>query len=190
MGLDAYFYREDKTNKEYSIPSINITDLANDDENFKDVLTRLAKLADRYGYSFEEILLKAISEYVNNNDYDDRDSLMQFRNFHFLNDYFKYDDSWYDKDKIITKDQCVELRDKAKACIEACDNMFYNLRCKTNCEISFDCDAINRLCKEYFPTDYQDVNLYNKIKTLYLGMNQLIKETNWDDEVIVYNADW
>ena len=169
MGLDAYFYREDKTNKEYSIPSINITDLANDDENFKDILTRLVKLADRYGYSFEEMFLKAISEYVNNNDYDD---------------------SWYDKDKIITKDQCVELRDKAKACIEACDNLFYNLRCKANCEISFDCDDINKLCKEYFPTDYKDVNLYNKIKTLYLGMNQLIKETNWDDEVIVYNADW
>jgi len=186
MGLDAYFY---KVKKDDNTPVIDdFFKCISCDDELHDLFVKLNKLAIKNDYSFADLLKRAISDYINRNDYDDKDELMRFRNFHFLNDFFCYDDTWYAKDMPITKDQCITLRDMAKKCIDECDYKFYKLSCK--CDVCYECDEIDELCKEHFHTDYKDYNLYNKIKTLYIGMCHLIDETDWDNETIVYNADW
>jgi len=103
---------------------------------------------------------------------------------------------------IVTKEQCIELRDKAKKCIDEISNVCkekdvticcYNYGTNTYTTQSHcDIDFVDDIIYKYFPCERKPkgVDLYSKILCLHRGMDDLINETDWDNEEIVYNADW
>lgn len=189
MGLDAYFYRRLKRKKESSVPSSAewASILANASDITKELLTRMSAYADMYNYSLSEVLNTAMKEFLYRYEsYDDE--IVYFRKFHFLNDYFNYTDENYAKDMLVTKDQCIELRDRAKACLDECNSVPATLAFNAYNKHSYE-DVRNDVCNKHFQSEWGD-SYYEKVRDLYKSMTDIINNTDWDIECIVYNADW
>ncbi len=202
MGLDAYFYKHTKVKECDTVNYNNWVDIVCDNSGLKEQLEKLAAIARRKGVSLNEILSEAITSYLDHNNEGHLCEVMYFRQCYFLNDYFHYTDEWYDVDMTVTKDQCTELRDKAKECLDEISKICkekgvticcYNYGTNTYTTQSHgDVDFVDDIIYKYFPSERKPkgVDLYSKILCLHRGMNDLIHETDWYNEEIVYNADW
>lgn len=211
MGLDAFFYRHTKSKECDNIDGKEWLDLFSDCDELKDLIVKLKIIARKEGSSLGKILCDALNEYVNHNGEGNQrfcNSILDFRKFYFLNEYFHYNDDWYDKDMVITKDQCIELRDKAKACIDEIEKVSkekgvvicsYNYGAnayftQSTEKVAFATNVtfVDDIIYKHFPCEYKPkgIDLYSKILNLYRGMNEIISETDWDNEEIIYTADW
>lgn len=189
MGLDAYIYRKIKHNE----PDVMTADawasiFANASDCLKELFARMSRYADMWNYSFSEVLTTAMREFLDKNEGYDTDEVVYFRKFHFLNDYFNYTDENYAKDMLVTKEQCIDLRDRAKACLDECNSVPVTLAFNEYDKYGYE-DARNDVCNKHFPSEYNDA-YYEKVRDLYKAMVDIINNTDWDIEYIVYNADW
>ena len=207
MGLDAYFFRHTKVKESDKINQTALSDLIKSNSKLSELFDRLSAIATHKGVHLEDALREAFKLYLDNNGEGHLDEILYFRKFHFLNYYFNYNDDWYAKDKIVTKEQCIELRDRAKACLDECEKIYSNSDCcvvnylgkssldsTRNYEQSFDDtsevgNSINEICNKYFPCKWNN-STYDKVGHLYNGMCSIIDETDWENEDIIYNADW
>lgn len=179
MGLDAYFYRKIKRIESANVTSEEWTDVfAHAGNNMKNLLIRMKAYGELWNYSLNQVLTTAMQEFLDRNEGSDSDEIVYFRKFHFLNDYFNYTDENYAKDMIITKEQCQYLYDKAKACLDACNKITMDFENKSY-----------EICNKFFLSEYKDAS-YEKVKSLFRAMNEILNNTDWDIEYIVYNADW
>ena len=207
MGLDAYFYRRTKVTENDIVTDDLLLNAFHSSDKLKAKLNRLgayAKVHDKFLY---ECLDEAINDYLNNYGEGYSNEILYFRKFHYLLNYFDYDDEWYSADMPITKEQCIDLRDKAKACLEECDKVYKDrgryvtsylthevLSATRNYERSFDYEddtgtIINEICNRHFPSDWKDAT-YDKVGHLYQGMCSILAETDWDKQTVIFNADW
>ena len=206
MGLDSYFYRYSKLKESDRVSDSEWSNLFNNND-LQDIIAKLNTISKEREVSLGETLKDILKGYLDNNAGEGHCSdILYFRKFHFLNDYFNYTDEWYGKDKIVTKEQCIELRDTAKKCLDEIDEF-----CSENNIIICNYDyTVNKYLIKYnsddykfesfvddiiykhFPVNYKcdNIDLYSKVLNLYRGMNNIISETNWENEDIVYNADW
>ena len=208
MGLDAYFYRHSKVTENEVVTDDLILNAFQASDDLKVKLNKLSAYAKLHNKFLYELLDDAVSMYLSSHGEGYADEILYFRKFHYLLDYFKYDDEWYAKDMAITKDQCTDLRDKAKACLEECekfykDNKIYvrsyltdsMLADTRNYEISFDDseyigNTVNEICYRHFPSSWKDTAMYDKVGHLYTGMSSILEETDWDKQTLIFNADW
>ena len=206
MGLDSYFYRYSKLKESDRVSDSEWSNLFNNND-LQDIIAKLNTISKEREVSLGETLKDILKGYLDNNAGEGHCSdILYFRKFHFLNDYFNYTDEWYGKDKIVTKEQCIELRDTAKKCLDEIDEF-----CSENNIIICNYDyTVNKYLIKYnsddykfesfvddiiykhFPVNYKcdNIDLYSKVLNLYRGMNNIISETKWENEDIVYNADW
>lgn len=207
MGLDAYFYRRTKVTENDIVTDNLLLNAFNSSDELKAKLNRLSAYAKAHGKFLYECLDEAINDYLNNYGEGYSNEILYFRKFHYLLNYFDYDDEWYSRDMPITKEQCIDLRDKAKACLEECEKVYKEHQCYVksyltdkplndtrNYERSFS-DAfytgyeINEICNRHFPSAWKDA-MYDKVGHLYQGMNTILNETDWDKQTVIFNADW
>jgi hypothetical protein len=207
MGLDAYFYRHTKVLESDIVSDEAILNAYNISDSLKLKLNHLnayARSKDKYLF---ECLKDAISEYLNNHGEGYNDEILYFRKFHYLLDYFNYDDDWYANDMAVTREQCEDLRDRSKMCLEECVRMYeYN-----GCNMYEDylnndslmqtrnysayteptelTSIITDICNKHFPNKWND-SYYDKVGHLYRGMCSILRETDWDRQEIIFNADW
>jgi hypothetical protein len=197
MGLDSHFFI---CSKEFEIKDISVSDISTLIENNRELQNSLSKLnaiAKDKNVSLDCLLNNIITNYIQNYKHN-RELIAHFRNFNYLNDFFNYTDAWYNRDKPVTKEQCVELRDKAKKCLDE-----INLLCNNNRWIAY-WDSVHKCYKDVYSdkelnlntiinryfTVYKDQDLINKIKELYSILTIIIEDVKWDSELVVYNADW
>lgn len=206
MGLDSYFYRHTKLKESDRVSDSEWSNLFSDND-LQNIIAKLNTISKECEVSLGETLKDILKGYLDNNVGEGHCSdILYFRKFHFLNDYFNYTDEWYNKDKIITKEQCIDLRDRAKKCLDEIDkfcsenniticNYDYNSKKYivryNNCDYGFE-SFINDIIYKHFPTECKlnDIDLYSKVIHLYSGMSDIISNTNWENEDIVYNSDW
>ncbi len=181
MGFNSYFYRKKKCCNLENITTNEWDYVIDDLDSYSNKLINELRLyADNHGCSLKECVFTAIQEFLNNH-YDTQGKLLAyFRKFYFLNEFLSYKGAWYAKDMELSKDACIALCDKAKECLDECN--------------SADIDEIDSICKSYFYIEgnnySQCMYLFDKIKLLFNTMNDAINNTDWDNEVIVYRADW
>lgn len=179
MGLDAYIYRKIKHDEPANVTSEEWAyAFAHADDHMKSLLTRMKAYGELWNYSLSQVLTTAMQEFLDRNESSDSDEIVYFRKFHFLNDYFNYTDENYAKDMIITKKQCQYLYDKAKACLDVCNKITTDFENKSY-----------EICNKFFLSEYKDAS-YEKVQSLFRAMNEILNNTDWDVENIVYNADW
>lgn len=208
MGLESYFYRHTKLKESDRISGNEWSNLFNDND-LQDIITKLNTTSKERGVSLCETLKDILKGYLNNNVEDGHyNDILYLRKFYFLNNYFNYTDEWYGKDKIITKEQCIELRDRAKECIDEIDKVCceknitihdydytvskYSVMYNSNSDNYGYESFIDDIIYKRFPVNYKcsNIDLYSKVLHLYHGMNSIISETNWENKDIIYNADW
>lgn len=197
MGLDSHFFI---CSKEFETEDISVSDISTLIENNRELQNSLSKLnaiAKDKNVSLDCLLNNIITNYIQNYK-PNRELIAHFRNFNYLNDFFNYTDAWYNRDKNVTKEQCIELRDKAKKCLYE-----INLVCNNN-HWMFYWDSVHKCYKDVYSdkelnlntiinkylTVYKDQDLINKIKELYNILTIIIEDVKWDSEFVVYNADW
>lgn len=208
MGLDAYFYRHTKVTESDVVTDDLFINAFQASDELKVKLNKLSAYAKAHNKFLYECLSEAITAYLGSNGEGYNNEILYFRKFHFLLDYFDYDDEWYAKDMTITKAQCAELRDKAKVCLEECEKFYKEheiyvrsyltdsmLADTRNYERSFDDseyigNTVNEICYKHFPCSWKDTAMYDKVGHLYTGMNSILEETDWDKQTIIFNADW
>lgn len=207
MGLDAYFYRHTKATENDVVTEDLILNAFRASDELKVKLNKLNAYAKLNNKFLSECLTEAISDYLYHNGEGHDNEILYFRKFHYLLDYFCYGDDWYAKDMVVTKEQCTELMNKAKACLEECDKVYKDrgryvtsylthevLSATRNYERSFDNEddtgtIINEICNRHFPSTLKDAT-YDKVGHLYQGMRYILSETDWDKQTIIFNADW
>lgn len=124
MGLDAYFYRRTKVTDSDIVTDDTLLNALHASDELKAKLNHLSAYAKLNNKFLFECLTEAISDYLRHNGEGYDNEILYFRKFHYLLDYFGYSDDWYAKDMTLTKEQCIELMDKAKACLEECDKIY------------------------------------------------------------------
>lgn len=181
MGLDAFFYRRTKRKE---ISDFDVFKWMSDfDSELNGLLVDLNYVANKKNISLNAALKEAITNYITESNDNE---ILYFRKFHFLNHFLNYDFSWYDKDMEISKDKCIELRDLAKKCLDACET--YKKKNPSDASEYF----YDKICEDNLPdgSAFNDWSLYTKIQDLYNGMNDIIESTDWNNQIIVYNANW
>lgn len=207
MGLDAYFYRHTKVLESDLVSDEAILNAYNLSDSLKLKLNHLNAYARSKNKHLFECLKDAISEYLNSHGEGYNDEILYFRKFHYLLDYFKYDDNWYANNMTVTKEQCEDLRDRAKACLEECVRMYKYHDCNSYedylnndsltqthhynayAESTELTSIITGICNKHFPNKWND-SYYDKVGHLYCGMCSILRETDWDRQEVIFNADW
>jgi len=207
MGLDAYFYRRTKVTDNDIVTDDLLLNAFHSSDKLKDKINRLSAYAKVHDKSLYECLDEAINDYLNNYGEGYSNELLYFRKFHYLLNYFNYDDEWYSGDMPVTKEQCIDLRDRAKACLEECEKFYKEhnvyvtsyltdsmLADTRNYERSFDDSeyigkTVNEICNRHFPSTWKNAT-YDKVGHLYQGMNAILEETDWNKQTVIFNADW
>ena len=206
MGLDVYFYNRKKKdlNKEngkgIKILQELITSTPVDVEEHShliSLLDRLFSLADSRDDTYTYILSKAIEEYLNSNEpcLSSADAVGYFRKFWYLLHFFNYTDDDYANDKPVTKDQLVELKDKAYVVLKEVNKTLKRkgysyqeeIMPDTKCYMTEAAEEIaDNICRKAF----EDSADYGKVSDLYTQLTHILRDTDFDTEQIVINADW
>lgn len=102
------------------------------------------------------------------------------KKFDYLNKFFKYTKN--KKDIKIQKEQCIELMNKSKQCIEEIksykDNKDNNV-------------YINNIINKYFINNKYDSNfVLSNIYTLYDSMNFIVNNVDFNNNEIIYTSTW
>lgn len=196
MGLDSHFFICSKELETKDISVSDISTLVENNHELQNSISKLNAIAKDKNVSLDNLLNNIITNYIQNYK-PNRELIAHFRNFNYLNDFFNYTDALYNRDKTVTKEQCIELRDKAKKCLDeinlVCSNnhwMFYwDSVHKCYKDVYSDKELnLNTIINKYF-TVYKDQDLINKVKELYNILTIIIEDVKWDSEFVVYNAD-
>ena len=222
MGLDVYFYSKKKIKEgcdNTHIPSDlnNIIKPENISPELTDMLVKLKLYSDKLGETLEENLRKAILDYLDkyNSFFDlDGDEVAYFRKFWWILDFFNYSDNDYGQDKVVTKEQIIELRNRAELVIKEVEKYFINKGYEIErSPLSYKGDT-SRFCynkpiylsfknKEYTEEDeleadrisynYFECNddfIFYKVCELFIYFSKILEETDFEKYQIVLNADW
>jgi transcriptional regulator with XRE-family HTH domain len=197
VGLDSHFFICSKELETEDISISDISALVENNHELQNSLSKLNAIAKDKNVSLDYLLNTTITDYIQNYK-PNRELIAHFRNFHYLNDFFNYTDAWYNRDKPVTKKQCIELRYKAKKCLDE-----INLLCNNNHWIAY-LDSVHKCYKDVYSDKelnlnivinkyfivYKDQDIINKIKELYNILTIIIEDAKWNNEFVVYNADW
>lgn len=207
MGLDAYFYVKPRVVSFEPIKPDLLTGALNDAGVMYE-LGRLKVWAENNECTFALALFKALSQF--NASCDDTEAFdseaLYFRKFHFLLEFFGYDDAYYAKDIVITRAQCEELFDRAKKCLNDVEKY---LKKQKNCVLGYDDfgvlisytvtayektrtrihGKVNQITNKAFPCRCSD-SYFDHVSKLLTGMRSILRDIDWDTECVVFNADW
>ena len=209
MGLDAYFYKKPKVVKQPEPVTAEMLSEAFESQRLKDALTKLQQWATENDYTFEQALYQAVDHFNDARDgYDTyRCEVLYFRKFHYLLGFFHYGDEEYGKDIVVTREQCEELLKRAEKCLIKVDKYLKKQNCasgeydyESGVLLSFTlngdlktesriCEHVNKLTNEAFPCACED-SYIDHISRLFVGMRDIVNDTDWDNYDIVFNADW
>jgi hypothetical protein len=220
MGLDVYFYNRKKIKPEHKVDGVDVLKEVSELSADTELLQALKRLKEYTLLSEErlnECLVKAINQFVERESdfYDDRHcEVAYFRKFWWILNFFEYTDSDYANDKPVSKEQIEEARNLAEKTIKMVMKHFTDkgfeiehspleytgqtsrwggkqpeyLTFKNGIlsgELEQEADSI---CSNTF--DCEDSFLFCKVCEMYTQFTQILKETDWDNEQIVLNADW
>lgn len=211
MGLNAYFYKKPKVVEQSEQVTAEILSEAFESKRLKDALTKLQRWATENNHTFEQALYQAVDHFNGrcNGWYDDsRCEVLYFRRFHYLLSFFNYGDEISGKDIVVTREQCEELLKRAEKCLRDVDrylkkregvlpkhdsesgvllNYTLNTDLKTEKRIS---SHVNKLTNLAFPCTSWEDSYIDHILRLFVGMRDILNDTDWDNYDIVFNADW
>ena len=202
MGLDAYFYRMNAPENEPVPTSEQLAASFSSDEHLNEAAKRMARYCSVTGKTFADELARAINEYIDDREPEYRHEEAYFRRFYYLLEYFGYGDDWYAKDMRVTKEQCDELLSRSKKCLDDVDaylskqNTSLSVSDHTGNTItdflSFSNPAspehkVNEICQKHFP---DDTTTFRHVVSLYKAMSSLVRDIDWDNELVLFNADW
>lgn len=220
MGLDVHFYNRVKKYEKPNITDEDILkefDKVNIEEPLLHALKQLKQYTDEEDCSFQTTLYDIISVYLNNyilDSYNDVNEVAYFRKFWWTLDFFGYSDEDYGKDKPITKEKLEEAKSLAEKTIKMVIKHFTDkgfevehsplgytgktarwgginpeyLTFKNGVltdEMEEEADSI---CSSVF--DCEDSYLFTKICELYVQFTEILRDTDFENEVIVMSADW
>ena len=207
MGLDAYFYVKPRVVSSEPFKP-NVFTCALKDAGVMYELGRLKVWAENNDCTFELALFKALSQF--NASCDSTDTLgseaLYFRKFHFLLEFFGYDDDYYAKDMVITRAKCEELLDRAKKCLNDVEKY---LKKQKSCVLGYDDfgvlisytvtadektknrihESVNQITNKAFPCKCSD-SYFDHVSKLLSGIRSILRDIDWDTECVVFNADW
>ena len=219
MGLDVHFYNRKKIKPENQINNESLIKETTNLTTNTEILNSLKKLKEYSLLSetpFNECLIKAINQFLDHDYgyYEDRyNEVAYFRKFWWALEFFGYSDSDYGNDKPVTKEQIEDAKNLAEKTIKMVIKHFtdkgfeiehspleytgktarwggdgYYLTFKNgilNDELEEEADDI---CYSVFDTNADF--LFTKVCELYVQFSEILKTTDFDNEVIVMNADW
>lgn len=202
MGLDAYFYRMNSPENEHVPTSEQLSDLFSSDERLNEAVKRMARYCSVTGKTFAYELARAINAYIDDRDPEYRHEEAYFRRFYYLLEYFGYGDEWYAKDMAVTKEQCEELLSRSKKCLDDVDaylskqdtglsvsdytgNTLTGFLSFSNTESTE--HRVNEICQKHFP---EDTTTFRHVVSLHKAMSALVRDIDWDNELVLFNADW
>lgn len=217
MGLDACFYKK-RLFKNTDIPIEEVLkDIHfSTNKNLQKQIIKLKNICDITNEDFEYNLTRAIEYYIDNNynNISNGEEVGYFRKFWWLNNYLNYTDDNYAEDKPITKEQLQELKNLAEKTIIMVEKHFseqglivnHSPLNKNYTPIRYsgirpelivfknglfteakEKEADN-ICKTVFNSD--DNFLFSKVCDLYKYTKDMLENTDFEKEQIVYNADW
>lgn len=146
-------------------------------------LNKLNSIAANKEVTLDCLLNNIIENYISN--YNDSSCVDEeyISNFHFLNDFFDYTDDDYGKDKLVTKKMCESFITKAEKYFSANRNHY-------NSSNKFLTDDNQRpIINCFFPSEYKDSS-YDKVVTVYKCLKRFLDKIDWDNQKIVYSAEW
>lgn len=152
-------------------------------DKIKSNLTKLNLIASRKGITLDCLLNNILENYINNYNvslYLDEEYIS---NFHFLNDFFDYTDDDYGKEKPVTKKMCESFITKAENYFSANQN-YYN-----NSNKFLTDDNQRPIINCFFPSEYKDSS-HDKVVRVYKCLKQFLDKIDWDNQKIVYSAEW
>lgn len=169
------------------ITSCNLISLDNilntNNSKLKSNLNKLNTIASNKGTTLDSLLNNIIENYINNYNESSYISMEYISNFHFLNDFFDYTDDDYGKDKLVTKKMCESFITKAENYFSVNKNYYNNSnRFVTN-------DNQRSIINCFFPSEYKDSS-YDKVVRVYKCLKRFLDEIDWDNQKIVYSAEW
>jgi len=220
MGLDIYFYNRKKTITPNPINTEDVLNeiltLSKNNNDLLSIFKQLKEYSILADESLENCLYDAIKNYLDKNMsfVSSRDEVAYFRNFWYIIHFFNYSDEYYGKDKVVTKKQLEDAVTLAKKTLMMVEKHFrengwiieqsplnYDINLirdggdKENYltfengifteELEQQADAI---CESVFDSD--DSFLFMKVCELYFQFSRILKDTDFDNEQIVINADW
>lgn len=194
-----------------------ITDSSNNTELLK-ALKSLKEYALLSKETLDNCLIKAINSFVER-EYSFLgeqyyNEVAYFRKFWWVLDYFGYSDSDYSNDKPVTKEQLENAKNLAEKTIRMIIKHFTDKgfeieqspldyvgktarwggvnptylsfkNCILNDELEEEADQI---CYSIFDCD--DSFIFYKVCEMYVQFSEILRNTNFDNEIIVLNADW
>lgn len=208
MGLDAYFYIKPRFPKasETVTPELLTETLKSAGVRYE--LERLKVWAEKNEVEFEHALCNALSQFNASCDATETfgSEALYFRKFHFLLEFFGYDDDYYAKDMVITRAKCEELLDRAKKCLNDVEKY---LKKQKSCVLGYDDfgvlisytvtadektknrihGRVNQITNKAFPCRCSD-SYFDHVSELLTGIRSILRDIDWDTECVVFNADW
>lgn len=220
MGLDVYFYKRKKVAVDtvYTGEDVlkEISEISNNNESLLRLFKQLKDYSLKSGESLENCLYYALKNYVDTNEFycDENDEVAYFRKFWYILEELGYSDKDYATDKIVTKEQLERLKTKAEKTIMMVEkdlkekgwiveksplnsdidlvrnggsyDSYISLKNGVfTDELEQEADAI---CEKVF--DSNDSFLFWKVCELYFQFSRILKDTDFENETIVLNADW
>lgn len=152
-------------------------------DKMKSNLTKLNSIASSKGITLDFLLNNIIENYISNYNEPSCVDEEHISNFHFLNDFFDYTDNDYGKDKLVTKKMCESFITKAEKYFSANRNHYNNSN-------KFLTDDNQRpIINCFFPSEYKDSS-YDKVVAVYKCLKRFLDKIDWDNQKIVYSAEW
>lgn len=220
MGLDVHFYNRKKIKPENQINNESLIKETTNLTTNTEILNSLKKLKEYSLLSetpLAECLIKAINLFLEHNYgfYENNyNEVAYFRKFWWAIDFFNYTDADYGKDKPITKEKLQEAINLAEKTIKMVIKHFTDKGFKIeNSPLDYKGktarwgstqpqyltfkngilteeleEEADNICSEIF--DSKDAFLFTKICELYTQFTEIINTTDFNNEIIVINADW
>lgn len=207
MGLDAYFYVKPRVVSSEPIKPDLLTSALKDAGVLYE-LGRLKVWAEKNDCTFEYALFKALSQFNASCDATEAcgSEALYFRKFHFLLEFFGYDEDYYSKDMVITRAKLEELFDRAKKCLNDVEKY---LKKQKGCVLGYDdfgvlisytvtADVktrhrihgkINQITNKAFPCRCSDSH-FDHVSKLLTGIRSILRDIDWDTECVVFKANW
>lgn len=218
MGLDIYFYNRKKIKPENKVEGEDVLkEITSSDKELLQSLKSLKEYTLLSKENLNECLVRAINEFIERESryYEDKyNEVAYFRKFWWVLHFFGYSDSEYANDKPIEKEQIEEARNLAEKSIKMVIKHFTDkgfviehspleytgktarwggvnpayLTFKNGILTDDLEEEANKICYSVFDED--DSYIFCKVCELYVQFSEILRDTDFNNEVIVMNANW
>lgn len=217
MGLDIYFYKQNKNATKDNLQSITISyeeisELFSDND-IRELLLKLKQYSIVKNESVKDLLIKSINRLVDNDFSAIRytecgEEVGYFRKFYWLIDHFNYTDDFYGQNMPLSKSQMEEVVELCRKTILMVEKKFSDAGYKVSQSATYIgrqgrltdfsnavwneefYNIADEICQSVFEEGRISFNLFEKVCTLYYTFSKILNEIDFDNEVICMSADW